>query len=176
MLEWVYSNRIRNFKDCSAQDAMDLLRLSDKWLLRDLKRICELKLIPMVQVENCAKLLCATHSFDAKRLRTATVKFIMDHVKEVTSSKVRGSARSEAMSSQCKDWRRRPNALVLPIKMRPLPNRHLNCHPSSYPFFRFASLIAGIQGRNEGIPSALNTAPAGSGKPYTGGGGIGKKT
>ncbi|GMI47024.1 hypothetical protein TrCOL_g1016 [Triparma columacea] len=87
MLEWVYSNRIRNFEDCSAQDAMDLLRLSDKWLLRDLKRICELKLISMIQIENCAKLLCATHEYDAKRLRTATVKFIMDNVKEVTTLK-----------------------------------------------------------------------------------------
>ena len=66
---------------------MDLLRLSDKWLLRDLKRICELKLISMIQIENCAKLLCATHEYDAKRLRTATVKFIMDNVKEVTTLK-----------------------------------------------------------------------------------------
>ena len=87
MLEWVYTNRIRNFEECSAQDAMDLLRLSDKWLLRGLKKVCEFRLISLIQVSNCAKILCATHEFDAKRLQKATVKYIMENVKEVTLSK-----------------------------------------------------------------------------------------
>jgi hypothetical protein len=86
MLEWCYTNRIKHLDALSAMELLDLLRLADKWLLKDLKRITEFKLKDLMTVENVARMLCATEDFKALRLQKLCVKYIMDHIKEVTKS------------------------------------------------------------------------------------------
>ena len=85
--KWAYTNRVHKFSDSTAQDALDLLRLSDKWLLKDLKRLCEGRLMDLMTVCNVSKMLCAAEEYDAKRLHKATVKFCLENIKEVTGSK-----------------------------------------------------------------------------------------
>ena len=86
MLEWIYTNRIEHEEDCTAMEILELLCLSDKWLLTDLKRLCEYRLKDMMTVDNVAKMLCATEDFKALRLQKLCVKFIMDNIKAVTQS------------------------------------------------------------------------------------------
>jgi len=57
-----------------------------RWILNDLKRLCEFRLKDMMTVENVAKMLCATEDFKAIRLQKLCVKYIMDNIKEVTKS------------------------------------------------------------------------------------------
>ncbi|GMI06472.1 hypothetical protein TrLO_g11804 [Triparma laevis f. longispina] len=87
MLEWVYTNRIYGFENSTAQEALDLLRLSDKWILRDLKRLCEYRLIHLIQTTNVSKLLASSESFDARRLQKSCVKYCLENIKDVTNDK-----------------------------------------------------------------------------------------
>ena len=85
MLEFLYTNRIDSLPDCSAQEIVDLLHLSNKWQLRDLKKVCEYQAMEMICVENVGKMFYATEEFQAQRLKKACVKFIMENIKEVTA-------------------------------------------------------------------------------------------
>ncbi len=85
MLEFVYTNRVAGIKDCTAQELLDLLHLSDQWLLRDLKKLCEYRVMNLMHISNVAHMLCATERYDAKRLQKAAVKFVIDNLKEVLS-------------------------------------------------------------------------------------------
>lgn len=87
MLEFVYSNRIAGLSSASTDDILDLLHLADKWLLRDLKRLCEYELIRShMDVDNVAKMYCATEEHHAGRLSQACIDFIMENIREVTGN------------------------------------------------------------------------------------------
>lgn len=83
----MYTNRVANIKDCTAQELLDLLHLGNRWLLRDLKRICEVELMKMMDIENVAKMYCATEEYKAARLARSCIEYIMEHLKEVTSNR-----------------------------------------------------------------------------------------
>lgn len=85
MLEWVYTNRVCSLPDFTAQEALDLLKLSDRWILRDLKKLCEYRLMRLMSVSNIALILHATEEYDAKRLKHAATQYIMANIKEVTA-------------------------------------------------------------------------------------------
>ncbi|GMH68466.1 hypothetical protein TrVE_jg566 [Triparma verrucosa] len=88
MLEWVYTNRIYAFTENStAQEALDLLRLADKWILKDLKRLCEYRLMSLIDTSNVSKLLSASETYDARRLQKSAVQYCLQNIKEVTGSK-----------------------------------------------------------------------------------------
>lgn len=86
-LEFIYTNRIANLHKLPTNDVLSILHLSDMWLLRDLKRICEHELIRShLTVLTVARLYGATESFNAKRLARACVEFIMSNLRQVTGS------------------------------------------------------------------------------------------
>jgi len=87
LLEFVYSNRIVNIKDCTAQELLDLLHISNRWLLRDLKRLCEYELMRLMDIDNVARMYCATEEYKAGRLARACIEFIMDNLRQVTSNR-----------------------------------------------------------------------------------------
>lgn len=87
MLEFLYCNRIEGLGDTDADEILSLLHLSDRWQLRDLKRICEHNLIQKsMDVETVTKMYCAADDYNAKRLSDACIAFIMDNIREVTSN------------------------------------------------------------------------------------------
>mmetsp|Transcript_29851 Transcript_29851/g.36348 ORF Transcript_29851/g.36348 Transcript_29851/m.36348 type:complete len:391 (-) Transcript_29851:144-1316(-) len=87
MLQFLYCNRISDLSHASTQDILDLLHLADKWLLRDLKRLCEYELIRThMDVDNVAKMYCATEEYHAQRLSRACIDFIMENIREVTGN------------------------------------------------------------------------------------------
>lgn len=84
-LEFVYSNRINSIKSISTDDLLMLLSLSDKWCLRDLKRLVEHELIRNhMEVATVARMYCATEDYNAHRLSKACIDFIMANIRQVT--------------------------------------------------------------------------------------------
>mmetsp|Transcript_29449 Transcript_29449/g.42132 ORF Transcript_29449/g.42132 Transcript_29449/m.42132 type:complete len:103 (+) Transcript_29449:1051-1359(+) len=55
-------------------------------MLRDLKRLCEHELIRLMDVDNVAKMYCATEEYKASRLSRACIEFIMENLREVTGN------------------------------------------------------------------------------------------
>jgi len=86
MLEFIYCNRISGIHDCTAQELLDLLHISNLWMLRDLKRLCEHELMRLMDVDNVAKMYCATEEYKANRLSKACIDFIMENLREVTGN------------------------------------------------------------------------------------------
>jgi len=87
MLEFIYTNRITNLSQADTDEILDLLHLADLWILRDLKRLCEYELIRShMDVDNVAKMYCATEEYHAERLSRACIDFIMENIREVTGN------------------------------------------------------------------------------------------
>jgi len=87
MLEFIYTNRISNLPQASTDEILDLLHLADVWVLRDMKRLCEYELIRShMDVENVAKMYCATEEYHAERLSRSCIEFIMENIREVTGN------------------------------------------------------------------------------------------
>ena len=87
MLEFIYTNRIQEIRKISTDDLLCILHLSDKWLLRDLKRLVEHELIRNhMSVHTVARMYGATEDFNAGRLSKACVEFIMANLRQVTEN------------------------------------------------------------------------------------------
>lgn len=87
MLEFLYTNRIPSIQTISTDDLLTLLHLSDKWLLRDLKRLVEHTLIRHhMEVNTVARMYCATEDYHAQRLARACIDFIMANIRQVTAN------------------------------------------------------------------------------------------
>jgi DNA-binding HxlR family transcriptional regulator len=89
MLEFVYTNRITALSHgrISTDDLLSLLHLSDRWLLRDLKRLVEHELIRShMDVNTVPRMYCATEDFHARRLSKACIDFIMENIREVAGN------------------------------------------------------------------------------------------
>ena len=86
-LEFIYTNRIATMRQISTDDLLCLLHLSDKWLLRDLKRFVEFELIKShMSVHTVARMYGATEDFNAQRLSRACIEFIMANLRQVTGN------------------------------------------------------------------------------------------
>lgn len=87
MLEFIYTNRIQKIRSISTDDLLCILHLSDKWLLRDLKRLVEHELIRHhMTVNTVARMYGATEDFNAQRLSRACIEFIMANLRQVTGN------------------------------------------------------------------------------------------
>lgn len=87
MLEFIYTNRIQSLRSASTDDLLCILHLSDKWLLRDLKRLVEHELIRNhMSVHTVARMYGATEDFNAQRLSRACIEFIMANLRQVTGN------------------------------------------------------------------------------------------
>lgn len=87
MLEFIYTNRIQSIRSIATDDLLCILHLSDKWLLRDLKRLVEHELIRNhMNVHTVARMYGATEDFNAQRLSRACIEFIMANLRQVTGN------------------------------------------------------------------------------------------
>lgn len=86
-LEFIYTNRIVDIQDASTDHLISLMKLANKWILRDLKRLVELELIrSRISSGTVARLYGAADVSSGKRLREACIKFIMANLKALTSN------------------------------------------------------------------------------------------
>ena len=86
-LEFIYTNRIKSLREISTDELLSLLHLSEKWLLRDLKRLVEHELIrDHMRVETVARMYGATEEFSAQRLSKACIDFIMTNLRQLAGN------------------------------------------------------------------------------------------
>ena len=120
LLEFIYTNRIKRIRDMSTDDLLCLLHLSDKWLLRDLKRLVEHELIRShMCVHNVARIYGATEDFRASRLAKACIDFIMSNLREI--------AGNEEFEEEMKSY---PNLCIPVLKAAAsmIPDSHQHVH------------------------------------------------
>ena len=86
-LEFIYTNRIVALRSIGTDDLLRLLHLSDRWLLRDLKRLVEHELIrDHMRVDTVARMYGATEEFTAQRLQAACIEFIMTNLRQLAGN------------------------------------------------------------------------------------------
>jgi speckle-type POZ protein len=86
VLEFLYTNRIQDIGDISTDDLLCLLHLSDRWMLRDLKRVVEHELIHHMSLDTVARMYGATEDFHAQRLARACIEFIMGNLRQLAGN------------------------------------------------------------------------------------------
>jgi hypothetical protein len=86
VLEFLYTNRIQDLRYVPTDDLLCLLHLSDKWMIRDLKRIVEHELIRHMSVDTVARMYGATEDFNAPRLARACIEFIMGNLRQLAGN------------------------------------------------------------------------------------------
>jgi hypothetical protein len=77
MLEFMYTNRVDQLKDCSAHEVLDLLSAAEEYLLPDLKKLCEHAAQSLINTEIVAKMMSAADRFEAPLLRQACINYIL---------------------------------------------------------------------------------------------------
>ena len=122
MLEFIYSNRVENLKDCSAFEVLDLLSASEEYLLTDLKKLCEQAAIPLLSPEMVAKMMSAADRFDAPALRQACINYILGPQKQVVMEHPTFKAELEAYP-----------AMLFPIIRAAPPVDALAAPPAKFP-------------------------------------------
>eukprot|EP00523_Entomoneis_sp_CCMP467_P002858 CAMPEP_0168742562 /NCGR_PEP_ID=MMETSP0724-20121128/13099_1 /TAXON_ID=265536 /ORGANISM="Amphiprora sp., Strain CCMP467" /LENGTH=367 /DNA_ID=CAMNT_0008790113 /DNA_START=21 /DNA_END=1124 /DNA_ORIENTATION=- len=86
-LEFIYTNRIASLRSIGTDDLLRLLRLSDLWQLRDLKRLVEFELVrDHMRVDTVARMYGATEEFSARRLQDACIEFIMSNLRQLAGN------------------------------------------------------------------------------------------
>lgn len=87
LMEFIYTNRIASIKEISTDDLLCLLHLSDRWLIRDLKRLVEHELIRNhMSIQTVARMYGATEDFHANRLSRACIEFIMENLRQLAGN------------------------------------------------------------------------------------------
>eukprot|EP01103_Thecamoeba_quadrilineata_P018925 TRINITY_DN7469_c0_g1_i1.p1 TRINITY_DN7469_c0_g1~~TRINITY_DN7469_c0_g1_i1.p1 ORF type:complete len:796 (+),score=82.08 TRINITY_DN7469_c0_g1_i1:63-2390(+) len=84
----------------------DLLIAADRFLLEDLKQACESKLVPEIDLNNCASLLGLSDQYNAPRLKTSVLKFICKKYQEFVKTQDYLEMKEEfpSMLQQIKDY------------------------------------------------------------------------
>mmetsp|Transcript_13384 Transcript_13384/g.29522 ORF Transcript_13384/g.29522 Transcript_13384/m.29522 type:complete len:265 (+) Transcript_13384:460-1254(+) len=68
------------------EQILELMNLSDRWILEDLKRLCEFELTTRMDFNNVAKMYCASEACAAPSLSKYCIEFIMDNLRELTAN------------------------------------------------------------------------------------------
>jgi speckle-type POZ protein len=84
MMEYLYTGSIMNF---NPKIALDLLGLSDAYVLEGLKYLCENTLMLNVQKDNVCALLIEANKFQALELKKFCQVFLMKSFQEVSQTK-----------------------------------------------------------------------------------------
>ncbi|KAG7378318.1 BTB and MATH domain-containing protein 41, partial [Phytophthora pseudosyringae] len=83
MLEFIYTNRVLDLAKLNSNQLIDLLTLSEQYLLLPLKHLCEVAAQEVLSVGNVGRFLCAAEKFNAAYLKEYCLDFFMDHTSEI---------------------------------------------------------------------------------------------
>ncbi|KAF1781444.1 P-loop containing nucleoside triphosphate hydrolase [Phytophthora cactorum] len=83
MLEFIYTNRVLDLAKLNSNQLIDLLTLSEQYLLLPLKHLCEVAAQDVLSVGNVGRFLCAAEKFNAAYLKEYCLAFFMDHTSEI---------------------------------------------------------------------------------------------
>ncbi|CAH0473247.1 unnamed protein product [Peronospora belbahrii] len=125
MLEFIYTNRVLDMAKLNSNQLVDLLTLSEQYLLLPLKHLCEVAAKDVLSVGNVGRFLCAAEKFNAAYLKEYCLAFFLAHTNEIVDDEnfreeiescpsmaltiVRASTRNVGSSSEPIPKRRRLN-------------------------------------------------------------------
>ena len=84
MLEFVYTREVRGIERLPAAELVDLVALSDEYLMPSLKLICEAATRDVLTPDNAVSLLCAAERYNAPVMRRVTLAYIQANLDTVT--------------------------------------------------------------------------------------------
>ena len=82
MLGYFYLNEVELTKNC----ATELLEMSDKYVIGELKTLCEQYLSQIISLHNFIHLAEVSERFDAKLLQESIVSFAISHLDQINSA------------------------------------------------------------------------------------------
>ncbi|CAB1109139.1 unnamed protein product [Ectocarpus sp. CCAP 1310/34] len=83
MLEYIYTNRVKDMPGLSADEVIKLLALANEFLLEELKVLCEHSARKIVSVANVAKMLLAAERYQAETLKSSCLAYVQKNMPEV---------------------------------------------------------------------------------------------
>ncbi|TDH72561.1 hypothetical protein CCR75_003679 [Bremia lactucae] len=83
MLEFIYTNRVLDLAKLNSNQLIDLLTLSEQYLLLPLKHLCEVAAQDVLSVGNIGRFLCAAEKFNAAYLKEYCIAYFMNHTSEI---------------------------------------------------------------------------------------------
>jgi hypothetical protein len=82
-LEYMYSDHV----DVATADiAMDLFQVADRFGVERLKKICEGELVASIKLDNAAQILLAADAFNAEQLRERCLSYIVNNFDDVSKT------------------------------------------------------------------------------------------
>lgn len=79
MIEYIYTNTIRDIESVSANDIMDLLTLANEYVLAELRVFCEQRAARCLNFDNIGKFYLLSHTHNATNLRAACQRYVADN-------------------------------------------------------------------------------------------------
>lgn len=79
MLEFIYTNDVKDIDICSPNEAIELLVMANEYLLEDLRQLCETRVVTMITTDNIGKLLLLSAGHNASALRDACAEFVQEN-------------------------------------------------------------------------------------------------
>ena len=84
MLEYIYTNRVKQLNEVNDSQLIDLLSLAEQYILTELKYLCEAAGAEILSDETVARLLFASERFNALSLKQRCIDFILQDVGRIT--------------------------------------------------------------------------------------------
>jgi hypothetical protein len=79
MLEFIYTNNVSDLNDCNSPDAINLLMMSNEFVLEELKKLCENRIMNLITLENIGKILLLSSIHNANLLKEECCSFIQEN-------------------------------------------------------------------------------------------------
>lgn len=79
MVEFVYTNNIRDIEDVSSEGIMELLTLADEYILSDLRVFCEHHAAKCLTFQNIGKFYVLSQEHNAEDLRSSCQRFVANN-------------------------------------------------------------------------------------------------
>ena len=80
MLEWIYCDSVQNLEE---EVALELFQVADKFLVGELKDVCEEYLVKHLRVDNVIDRAILGNLVDSSKLIKAATNLIMKHIDEL---------------------------------------------------------------------------------------------
>ena len=95
LLEFVYTNTVRDLDKIESANLISLLMLSNEYLLEDLRVLCEQTAARCLDMNNITALITLSAKHNAEALRKACLKFVQENNEEIrTNPQIREEIRS----------------------------------------------------------------------------------
>lgn len=79
LLEFIYTDSVEDIEECSSSEVISLLVLANQYLLDDLRGLCELQVIEMIDMDNIGQLLLLSAGYNASILKKACNSFVEEN-------------------------------------------------------------------------------------------------